>query len=59
MEADCKIISIISESKSVDKIKKDQEAIIIIKSNTFYGESGGQIGDTGQINFKKRCSQYC
>ena len=40
VEAECKIVSIISDSKSVDKIKKDQEAIIILNQTPFYGESG-------------------
>ncbi len=47
IEADCKIISIISEGKSVNKIKKDQQAIIILNQTPFYGESGGQVGDKG------------
>ncbi len=55
MEADCKIISILSEGKSVNKINKDQEAIIILNQTPFYGESGGQVGDQGFFendNFK-------
>jgi len=55
MEADCKIISILSGGKSVNKINKDQEAIIILNQTPFYGESGGQVGDQGFFendNFK-------
>jgi alanyl-tRNA synthetase len=42
-------------SKEVDSLKKNDEGIIITNQTPFYGESGGQIADTGTIianNFK-------
>ncbi|MBS56387.1 MAG: alanine--tRNA ligase [Rickettsiales bacterium] len=55
LEAECQIITIVSEGKNVNKIKNDQEAVIILNQTPFYGESGGQVGDQGYFendNFK-------
>jgi len=49
------VLSLIKDNKEVESLNKDDEAIIIVNQTPFYGESGGQIGDTGFIssgNFK-------
>ncbi|MDC0517929.1 alanine--tRNA ligase [Candidatus Pelagibacter sp.] len=43
------VLSLLKENKEVKELKSNDEGMIITNQTPFYGESGGQVGDTGEI----------
>ncbi len=47
--AQAKVISLLQDGKEVDSARAGDQVEIILDQTPFYGEAGGQIGDTGWI----------
>ncbi len=43
------VAALVKDGKIVDEIKAGDEAYVVVNQTSFYGEMGGQIGDTGAM----------
>ncbi|WP_440670053.1 alanine--tRNA ligase [Candidatus Pelagibacter sp. HIMB1483] len=48
-QAEGVILSLLQNNKETKELKTNDEGMIITNQTPFYGESGGQVGDTGEI----------
>lgn len=48
-EDDLKVVALLKEGRAVEAIQSGDHAVVLLERSPFYAESGGQVGDAGEL----------
>jgi len=49
-EASCEVVALFNDGKPVDQLSVGDDGAVVLATTPFFGESGGQMGDTGVLS---------